>query len=208
MAALVLDDTALVVASRGSIFVAAANTAMPAGGINSFAQIMVGKTPPPTITGWERVANTSREALPEFSVEAGDTTSLGTWDTEKVRTVYGASNISWSFRPLQHDADTVIKLANGWAAASGGGAVIGATGWQFAAAYVICVFDGTMVSGFYIPNNDSIMTGLPSLSVNAFSEMQVTNTIKAAATSAIPAHSDGRSGLMQVFDPTAYSSAT
>ena len=108
MAALVLDDTALVVASRGSIFVAAANTAMPSGGINAFAQIMVGKTPPPTITGWERVANTSREALPEFSVEAGDTTSLGTWDTEKVRTVYGASNISWSFRPLQHDADTDI----------------------------------------------------------------------------------------------------
>ena len=35
--------------------------------------------------------------------------------------------------------------------------------------------------------------------------MEVTNTIKAAATSAIPAHSDGRSGLMQVFDPTTYS---
>ena len=52
------------------------------------------------------------------------------------------------------------------------------------------------------------MTGLPALSVNAFSEMEVTNTIKAASNAAIPAHSDGRSGLMQVFDPTAYSSAT
>ena len=207
MAALVLDDNALVVAGRGSIFIAAANTAMPAGGINAFAQIMVGKTPPPTITGWERVANTSRENLPEFSVEAGDATTLGTWDTEKVRTVYGASSITWAFRPMQHDADTIIKLANGWTAGAGKGAIIGATGWQFSAAYVICVFDGTMVSGFYVPNNDSIMTGLPALAIDAFSEMEITNTLKAAGTGAIPVHTDGRSGLLQVFNPTAYSAA-
>lgn len=199
--ALAIDNTALVVASRGSIFTAPANTALPAGGIMAFAQVMSGLAT--TITGWTRIGNTSRENLPEFSIEAGDTTSLGTWDTERVRTVYGASSVSWTLHPSQLDAETVKWVANGWGTTDD--AVIPASGWQFTAAYVIVVFDGTMVSGLYLPNNDSIMTGLPSLAVDGFSEMEVSNTLNPAATAAIPANVDGRSGLLKVFKPVAYS---
>ena len=94
-------------------------------------------------------------------------------------------------------------MANGWSTTND--AVIPASGWQFTAAYVIVVFDGTMGSGLYLPNNDSIMTGLPSLAVDGFSEMEVSNTLNPAAAAAIPANVDGRSGLLKVFKPVAYS---
>ena len=68
--ALAIDNTALVVASRGSIFTAAANTALPAGGIMAFAQVMSGLST--TITGWSRVGNTSHRstAVTTFAVTA------------------------------------------------------------------------------------------------------------------------------------------
>lgn len=200
MAPLAIDNDALVVATRGSIFIAPANTPMPAGGLNDFVAHINGASVTPS--GWERLANTSRENLPAFEIEEGDVSQLGTWDNEVVRTVYGTNTVRYTLSPTQHDKATVAKIVNGWTVSDG--AVMAATGWAFTAAVVIVVMDGPTMSGFYIPNNDARATGLPSLAVAAFSEMQLTMTAKPATAEAIPVHTDGRTGLMRIFEPTAY----
>ena len=198
--ALTLNDSSLVVAARGSIFIAPANTPLPAGGFNDFAAAMNSQGDMPS--EWERVVNTSRENLPAFEVESGEATQLGSWDNPTVRTVYGVNALRYTFNPMQHDTETIARMLNGWAVT--GSAVMASTNWDFTAAIAIVIFDGNNVSGFYIPNNDVTATSLPTLALDAFSELQVTCTAKPAAVEAIPVGPDGRTGLLQIMEPTAY----
>ena len=203
--ALVRNDKSTVIASRGSIFIADANTPLPAGGLNDLAKIMAG-IGVPTVTGWDRLANTSRENLPEFTLEAGDPTQKGSWDTPTIRTVYGDQLLSYTIHPMQHDAESVAKVLNGWKSEDGHSAVLGATDWSFDCAVAIVINDGGMISGFYIPNNTATPSGLPALSIEDFSEFEVSLQAKPADPKAIPLHTDGRTGLIRIFEPVPYTS--
>lgn len=200
---LTVNNEALVIASRGAIFLADKNTPLPTGKLNDFAKLMAGVSVP-SLSAWERLGNTSRENLPEFTLEAGDTTQKGSWDNESIRTVFGDKSLSYTLHPMQHDAATVAKILNGWTTEGDKSAVMGATDWSFECAVVIVINDGGMISGFYIPNNTAAPTGLPSLSLEDFSEFELTCTAHPADAAAIPAGPDGRAGFIEIFQPTKY----
>lgn len=194
---LAVKPESLIVASRGTLFVSQPNVALPADGLKALAEA-VGAAQTPE--GWERVANTSRENLPTFEVEQGDTKTIGSWDVKAIRTIYEDGSVKLTFHPMQHDIDTLVRFFHGWPSEDGKGAVMGASGWAFTLGIAVVIMDGELVSGYHIPNLDAVVTGLPALSLDAFNELTVVGTAKAASATVIKPNL-GRSGLLTVYPP-------
>lgn len=77
-----INDNAVVLPARGYIFTAAVGTAAPTPTeINNFDPA-VG-----TIAGWESLGHTSRDELPVFGFDGGDTEVKGTWQNASLREV-------------------------------------------------------------------------------------------------------------------------
>lgn len=197
--ALQLNNDALIVGATGTIYVAPENTPLPSEGFEAFAKAMMPGAPA-IATPWERLANTSRDSLPSFAVEAGDTTQLGSWDNDNIRTIYGNSTITLTIRPMQIDGATISRIANGWEI--GTDAVLPASGWATTGAIVVCILDGLNCAGYYIPANDINFTGMPELALDAFAEMEIVATAKPAAAAALaPDSATGRAGLIRMMPP-------
>ena len=198
---LAVKPESLIVASRGTVFVSNPNVALPENGLKDLA-LSIGAASSPA--GWERVPNTSRENLPSFDVEQGNSKILGSWDVKSLRTVYEDGSVKLSFRVLQHDPDTMIKFLNGWKTETLEGAVMPASNWAITCGLAVVILDGNTVSGYHIPNMDAVVTGLPSLNLEGFAETTIQGTAKAASNEVIKPNL-GRSGLMAIYQPIALS---
>ena len=173
-----LNKSALVVASRGTYFLADADAEMPPGGINAFAQHFLSGAPLPN--GWEVIGHTSRENMysPEF--DGGETEAKGSWEDENARTLTSPESLSYELGLLQFDRDTLLKMSGGWETASGGVA-LPSTSRQFTGGILGLIVDGTKVSGFRNPNCDIRITGLGALSTEDYRELTITVSPKPSA---------------------------
>ena len=206
MAELQILNSSLTVASNGAIFLAPPNTKLDSTKVNiaNFGQAIndVSKVP----AGWDILANTSRENLPKFDIDAGDTTTLGSWGNSVIRNVYGTSKITLETHPMQMDKASVARVTNGWVDPALNGAVLPSGSWAFGTAIVVAIVDNGFASGYYIPATDTTLTGLPELATDAFSELTLTSTLKSADSTVI-APSNGIPGMAIIFEPVAMSTA-
>ena len=194
-----LNKSAMVVASRGTYFLADAEAVMPPGGINAFAQHFLSGAPLPT--GWEVIGHTSRENMysPEF--DGGETESKGSWEDENARTLTSPESLSYELGLLQFDKATLLKMSGGWETASGGVA-LPSTSRQFGGAVLGLIVDGTKVSGFRDPNCDIRVTGLGALSTEDYRELTITVSPKPSAQ--LVHSATGRTAAHEEFPVAAY----
>lgn len=204
--ALKVANNALTVASNGGIFLAPLNTKLDPAHVNiaNFGQAINDASRVPA--GWDILANTSRENLPSFDIDAGDTTTLGSWGNSVIRNVYATSTVTLETHPMQQDKESIARITNGWVVAELGGAVLPSGSWEFETAIVVAIVDNGYASGYYIPATDTTLTDLPKLKTDAFSELTLKSTLKSADPSVIPPK-NGINGMAVIFEPIAITSA-
>lgn len=95
-----LNDAAVITPAVGHIYVAPDLTVNPTPAeIDTF-------DPDAGFSGWNDVGHTSRDELPEFGFEGGDTEVRGTWQVENLKTVVTESPVdSVVFRLHQFDEE-------------------------------------------------------------------------------------------------------
>ena len=80
-----LNDAAVVSPSVGYLFIAPVGTARPSPAeidslnLDTFATLVS--------AGWEQIGHTSRDDMPEFGYDGGDTEMIGTWQKKRLREV-------------------------------------------------------------------------------------------------------------------------
>lgn len=195
-----INDAGLVVPGHGTFFTAPKNTPLPTtGGIKAFKNI-TGTVP----EGWDNLGHTSKETPPSLSVDGGDSTSLSTWLKDAAHTIYASETWSLSGSSLQIDNETLGMIYNGWETADDLGLIVPSKKSAQDIALVMISSDDTGNLGFYMPNVSFTHGDAPSINVEQFFEAQFTATFQAAATTALPASTDGVPGLFAIFGPQAF----
>src|SRR5699024_3198980 len=143
-----LNDNAVVTPAVGYVFTAAPGTAAPtptelsALDLDTFADLA---------PDWTQVGHTSRETMPEFGFEGGDTEMKGTWQKKRLREISTGDPVADSVTIVleQFDADA-LELYYGENAASDPG-VFGVSGdfVPVERALLIIIVDGDTRIAFY-----------------------------------------------------------
>jgi hypothetical protein len=186
-----VDKTALIVPGHGTLFIADANTAVPASPLTAFT---LKGTPP---DGWENIGHTSTDNTAAFNRDGGDATQLDSWLEDGVETIYAATNWSLNFNPIQVDKNSLDLGFNGWVDTDGG-YVIPSTSDGLDKALFLLATDGTGSLGFYMPDTNVNIGDAPSIDNAKFFEIPLAASIHAADESVIASNS-GKSGLMKVY---------
>jgi hypothetical protein len=139
-----------------------------------------GTTPDTTFTttaplNWKNLGHTSREDMPEFGFDGGDTEVKGTWQKKRLREVQTGDPVadSVTINLQQWDMDT-MELYFGADSANTPG-VYGVSG-DFAAvekALLIIIIDGEVRIGFYSPKASIKRDDSIDLPVDEFSSLPV-----------------------------------
>ena len=92
------NDTAVFTAAVGYVYVADVSTDAPAPADLPTLNLL---TPSAWVgaTGWADIGHTSRNDLPEFGFEGGDTEIRGSWQKKKLREVTTEDPIRLTHRP-------------------------------------------------------------------------------------------------------------
>ena len=107
-----LDNSRILVAAKGYVFIAPEGTVSPLP--EELADFRGGNA-----SGeWENIGHTSRDELPEFGYEGGDTETLGTWQSSVVREVVTEAPADYVTFNLQQFDQSALELYYG--VASGG----------------------------------------------------------------------------------------
>jgi hypothetical protein len=186
------DKTKTIVPGHGTLFVAAVNTAMPAGGMDDFS--LTGAAP----SGWINIGHTSKDNQPAFSKDGGDKTVLDSWLTDGVDVVYAATQWGLNFASLQIDEDN-LNLAFGGSFDTDGGYIVPSSNAGLDKALFLYSTDGTGELGFYIPTTSVAIGDAPSIDASKFFELPISATILAADSAVIPAAANGLPGIMKVY---------
>ena len=102
-----MNSDAVLLAAKGYIFTAPVGTPAPDyTEIESF-------TDGSSLTGWDNVGHTSRDELPVFGFDGGDTETLGSWQTSALKTVVTETPVDYvTFNLLQFD-EAALELYYG-----------------------------------------------------------------------------------------------
>lgn len=186
------NKSATIVPGHGTLFVADANTDMPAGGLDAFA--LTGAAP----AGWINLGHTSKANTAAFSKEGGEKTVLDTWLADNVDVVYSATQWGLGFNSLQVDEDNLNLAFGGFFDADGGYVVPSSNPGQEKAIFLLAT-DGTGKLGFYIPNTSVAVGDAPSIDTSTFLEIPLSASILTADEDQIPANGDGTPGIMKIY---------
>lgn len=186
------NKSATIVPGHGTVFVADANTPMPAGGLDDFS--LTGDAP----AGWTNIGHTSKANTASFSKSGGDATVLDSWLTDGLDTIYAATNWSFGVNALQFDEDNLNLAFNGFIDTDGGYVIPSSNAGQDKALFLLAT-DGTGKLGFYMANTSVSIGDAPSIDTANFMEMPLTASILSADEDAIPANEDGVAGIMKVY---------
>lgn len=186
------NKSATIVPGHGTVFVADANTAMPAGGLDDFT--LTGAAP----AGWTNVGHTSKANTAAFSKSGGDPTVLDTWLADGVDTIYASTQWTLGVHALQFDEDN-LNLAFGGFIDTDGGYVVPSSNPGLEKAIFLLATDGTGKLGFYIPNTSTAIGDAPSIDTANFTELPLSASILAADEDVLPANGDGTPGIMKIY---------
>lgn len=148
-----MNDDAVLAAGAGWVFLAPPNTASPTD--VQVSPLSGGFDPTDLPVAWVPIGHTSREDLPEFGSDGGDSEVRGSWQNASLRQVVTEVNIDYvTLNLLQFDNDT-LSLYYGAANALTNGerrfrVKSSATG-TVEKALLIVIVDGDESVGFYAP---------------------------------------------------------
>lgn len=167
------NDSATLTAARGYIYVGAVGATMPTPAeIDSF-------TPGGTFTGFTTLGHTSRDDLPEFGFDGGDTETRGSWQNEALRQVTTEASVDYvTFTALQVDEPT-LELYYGQANASATAGVFGVASAPTGGvekSLLIVIQDGGTNVGFYANKASITREGALATTIDNFATLPMRAT--------------------------------
>lgn len=133
-----------------------------------------------TLTGFTIIGHTSRDELPEFGFDGGDTETRGTWQKAALRTVVTDPAVDFvTFQLVQFDADTfeLYYGSENTATEEGTYSMVGTPGGETANALLIVIVDGDNKIAFYASNTSLRRDDAIALAVDEFGTLPMRATI-------------------------------
>jgi hypothetical protein len=166
------NDAAVFTAAVGYVYVGAPSTAAPSPSELTTLDLL--DTSSWTATGWDDLGHTSRNDMPEFGFEGGETEIRGSWQKKKLREVSTEDPIDYlTIQLLQFDSDA-LGLYYGPNASSTSG-VFGVKGSSNSVekAGLVIIEDGTERLGFWVPKASVKRDDAIQLPIDDFASMPV-----------------------------------
>lgn len=174
-----LNPNALILPSRGTVFVGPVDTAPP----TVIQLATISPTSPPT--GMQCVGHTSRENLPAYSKDGGDATQYGSWWDDAIATSYDPVTWSLTFNSLQTDELTLGLAFGGGELDDEAGTYDFGNVTAVEKSLLLLMTDGTKRRGFYHPNTSITLGDAPEIAVDSFFEIQLSaQLLNSASTTA------------------------
>jgi hypothetical protein len=136
--------------------------------------------------GWEQIGHTSRDELPEFGRDGGDTETRGTWQNESLREVTTEAAADYMTMQLHQFDSKAFELYFGANVSTTPG-VFGVSSTTAAAvekAIWMLIIDGTTKVGFYAPKASIRQDDSISLAVDEFATLPIRCTFMKYGTAA------------------------
>lgn len=151
------NDNAVFTAAGGYVYIADVATAAPTPAeIGALTLAQLNESSPPAgspLEGWRTIGHTSREEMPEFGFDGGETEVRGTWQNAALREVE-TEQIADYLTLFLHQFDTASFELYYGANASTTPGIFGVAGGQtqpVEKALLIIIVDGDLRLGFYAP---------------------------------------------------------
>jgi hypothetical protein len=131
-----------------------------------------------TLTGFTLIGHTSRDDLPEFGFDGGDTEARGTWQNEALRTVQTEAAVDYvTFNLVQIDADT-LELYYGQPNTQTGASygIAGSPGGATESGFLIVVVDGPRKIAFWSQRVELRREDAMTMAVDEFSQLPMRAT--------------------------------
>lgn len=128
--------------------------------------------------GWHSVGHTSREDMPEFGFEGGDTEIRGTWQNEQLREVTTEAEVDYLTLQLHQLDRSSFELYYGENASKTPGVfgVAAGTRKRVERALLIIIVDGDVRVGFYVPKASLRRDDAIGLPVDGFASLPIRAT--------------------------------
>lgn len=147
------NDDAVLTAGQGFVFLAPANTASPTD--VQVSPLSGGFDITDIPVAWVPIGHTSRDDLPEFGSDGGDTEVRGSWQNAALRQVTTQTPVDFvTLNLLQFDNDSLelyYGVANAAAAAARRFRVVSPGTGNVERALLVVIVDGDVSVGFYAP---------------------------------------------------------
>ena len=169
-----LNDNAVFTAAKGYIFTGAVDAVAP-----TEQEVFDFVDETSTVTGFTLIGHTSRDDLPEFGYDGGDTEAKGTWQNEALRTVVTDPAVDFvTFNLVQFDAATfeLYYGAANVAAEANSYALNGSPGGATQNALLIVIVDGANKIAFHASKTDLRREDAISLAVDEFGTLPMRST--------------------------------
>lgn len=171
-----LNDSAVLTAAVGHIFVGTAGVAAPLPA--ELSTLNLSDPSSWTGTGWASVGHTSRGDMPEFGFEGGDSEVKGSWQKKKLREVTTEDPIDYLTVHLQQfDAQSLGLYYGENASAEPGVFGVSAKGnKQVEKAFLVVIEDGDVRIGLHVPKASVKRDSSISLPVDDFASLPIRAT--------------------------------
>jgi hypothetical protein len=183
-----LNDNAVLTAAKGYILRATAETVAPT------PAAIAGFSPANLPAGYTLLGHTSRDDLPEFGFDGGDTETKGTWQNEALKEVVTDPAVEYvTFNLLQFDAEGLALYYGRPNSATAPDGVYAPDPTVAAAAtelgLLIVIVDGTHKVAFQAPRVSVRREDAISLAVDDFGALPLRATILNPATAGLSSFS-------------------
>lgn len=173
-----MNDDAVLTAGAGWAFLAPANTLSPTDLMIN--PVSGGFDPTDLPVAWVPVGHTSREDLPEFGSDGGDSEVRGSWQNASLRQVVTETSVDYvTLNLLQFDNET-LALYYGQANALTNGEqrfrVKSSVSGTVEKALLVVIVDGDVAVGFYAPKASFKREDAISLATDDFGALPVRAT--------------------------------
>ena len=129
-------------------------------------------------TGWNNIGHTSRNDMPEFGFDGGDTEMKGTWQRKRLRELETGDPVAdYLTLQLQQFDDTALALYYG-ANSSATAGIFGVSGASVLPehAFLVVIVDGAERLGFYAPKASVKRDDAISMPVDDFASLPIKAT--------------------------------
>ncbi|BBC53826.1 putative major tail protein [Mycobacterium phage PP] len=142
-----INDDAVLTAAVGHVYIADVGTAAPAAADLDTLDLL--DPAGWTAEGWTSVGHTSRNDMPEFGFEGGDTEVRGTWQNDKLREVVTEAAVDYLILYLhQFDEESFALYFGANASSTAGEFAVGDNPTPTEKAFLVIIADGDVRIGF------------------------------------------------------------
>ena len=197
-----INDGAVVISTRGAVFLAEADTALPSLKLFALDKDTVGDSP----NQYTNIGHMSVDDLPSFDVDGGDSNTKDTWNKSNFRVTYDTVTAKVTFTSVQGDADT-LKLMFDAADISGGGTAVSLDKVEQKKAVFVYVEDTYTGKkfGIWMPNVSLAYSAMPELSQDGFNTFKLEGNI--LSSTVLPKTASGKSSFIGFYLPADFDKA-